>query len=267
MLARWTCNIRLMAIAAVIALLTGAFFDEHVAYAQGGEDDYVDVGLTLEVLELPRTDERGTPVPPGLINHDVRVIVVNNGSRTAYDVEVVMDVEHPQENSPFVEVLNVRVPVGRVSLENNGRTLRWTIPALGGLQREEFLAEVIHRDPNGLFDNSEYVHEVFGKVTTSSHESSLHKGNNTARVWSYNYSAVSKGDWRQVGGNYTVNVSVDQPSPSPGDTVNFTITAGRTNPYITHTIPGATPPPIDLEVDIELTGGLSVSGAPSYVST
>ena len=49
MLARWKCRIRLIAIAAVLAALTGTFFGEHVAYAQGGEDDYVDVGLTLEV--------------------------------------------------------------------------------------------------------------------------------------------------------------------------------------------------------------------------
>jgi len=54
---------------------------------------------------------------------------------------------------------------------------------------------------------------------------------------------------------------VDEPSPSPGDAVNFTITAERTKPSGRT---GLTPPPIDLKVAIELTGGLSVSGDPTY---
>ena len=52
---------------------------------------------------------------------------------------------------------------------------------------------------------------------------------------------------------------MDDPSPSQGDTVNFTITAQKEK------IPGSLP--IDLQVDIGLTDGLTVSGTPTYVST
>ena len=68
----------------------------------------------------------------------------------------------------------------------------------------------------------------------------------------------------QVLGNYSVGVSVDNPSPSSGDTINFTITTARERPSseslpdgIIISLPA---PPIDLKVDIELTDGLSVTG-------
>ena len=50
---------------------------------------------------------------------------------------------------------------------------------------------------------------------------------------------------------------VDDPAPSPGDTVNFTITSELEDPadYI-----GLDVPMIDTKVDVELTGGLTVSG-------
>ena len=60
---------------------------------------------------------------------------------------------------------------------------------------------------------------------------------------------------------------VDKPSPSPGDTVNFTITADRKPTYTSSSIGFTTdtPPPIDLKVDIELTDGLT-TGTPTYAS-
>ena len=196
---------------------------------------------------------------------------MNIGARTAYDVEVVVDVVYP-DKSHFDPV--PEVPVGYASLERspNGTDdarLRWTIPALGGLQREEVTARVLHRRSAApAFDKNSSPHEFFGQVTTLSHESNLHKGNNTSRVWSYNFSFDLNPlfprqyyRWAQVGGNNTVNVSVDQPFPSPGDTVNFTITAGRTNPRDKVgpvNIPTHTPPLIDQRVDIELTDGLAV---------
>ena len=57
---------------------------------------------------------------------------------------------------------------------------------------------------------------------------------------------------------------MDNPNPAPGETVNFTIKADRTNPY---GVTGETPPPIDLKVDIELTDGLTVTGTPTYAPT
>ena len=145
-------------------------------------------------------------------------------------------------------------------------SLHWTIPALGGLQREEVTALVTHKTNSPytpVYDNEFDPHELFGRVTTSSFESDLHKGNNTSRVWSYSYRPNHSG-YRQVGGNYYVTALVDEPQPAPGDTVNFTITADRTDPY---EVAGSTAPPIELRVKIELTGGLTVDGTPSYLST
>ena len=252
-------GIRACAIIAFIlsAALTGAILDQRVAHAQDGDDDHVDVALTLQ---FPDT-------LPGQLDHHLDIVVVNHGSRTAYDVEVVVDVEYPEDSSLFLSV--PEVPAGKASIENDRYTLRWSIPALGGLQREEVTAKVYHKILAGhmigtTFDNSLVPHEVFGEVTTSSFESELHKGNNTSRAWSYRYHLINAG-YIQVEGNYSVAVSVDEPSPAPGGTVNFTITADRANP-ISELLGGSylTPPPIDLEVAIDLTEGLSVSGAPTY---
>ena len=103
-------------------------------------------------------------------------------------MEVVVDVVYPDSGYCQIRFVNEsapRVPVGTSALENNKRTLRWSIPALGGLQREEVTVYVVHKptgdDPE--FDNGLIPHEYFGEVTTSSFESNL--GNNSSRVWSY----------------------------------------------------------------------------------
>ncbi len=241
---------------ALCMALSGAIFAPDPIHAQESNNDYVDLGLTLEV-------------PNTIVGVDPKIIVVNNGTRTAYDVEIVVKVVSPQKSHFTFPDAQLQVPVGSLSSENNGRTLRWTIPELGGLQREELTVDTtIERTAAPAFDNNLFVHEFYGEVTTSSFESDLHEGNNTSRVWSYRYRTQHNSHF-QAGGNYTVDVSVDEPSPSPGDTVNFTITADRINPYASFTgafTPG-TPPPIDLKVDIDLTDGLTVSGTPTYVST
>ncbi len=226
-----------------------AFLGQPVPHAQGqdGEDrDYVDLGLVLEV-----PDDISA-----ILSHQLNIIVVNHGSRAAYDVVVVVDVVSP-DKSTFGYLGLPEVPVGSASLV--GTSLHWTIPALGGLQREKVAAEVTHEGTRApTFVNTFDPHEFFGEVTTSSYDSNL--SNNTYRVWSYDYSTLG-GSRRQVVGNYSVAVSVDNPAPSPGDTVDFTITTDRDRPggFIGHT-----PPPIDLEVAIELTDGLTVSGTPTY---
>ena len=257
------CRIQICCIvAAVFAALVGALFNQHLAHAQGGENDYVDVALILEVPDyLGGGDFR-----------DLDIIVVNHGARTAYDVEVEVDLVTPGMSHFYDTVassspLYLNVPVGKASLHNNERTFRWSIPALGGLQREEFAAKVFFKSTSSpIFDKSLYVHEHFGEVTTTSFESDRHKGNNSSRVWSYNYNSA-QGRQRQVAGNYSVAVSVDKLSPSQGDTVKFTITTDREDPYPGGRLGGQTSRPVDLKVDIELTDGLTVSGAPSYVST
>ena len=252
MFARWKFQIALIAVIAVFTALAGGFRDEPLAYAQQEDGDYVDVGLFLEV---PIKEQAS-------FSHDLNIIVVNNGSRTAYDVEVVVDVVFP-DPSGFRYL--PEVPVGSASLE--GTSLHWTIPALAGLRREEVTALVIHEaiSPNTpVYDNEFDPHELFGRVTTASFESDRHKGNNTSRVWSYSYRITHSG-YRQVNGNYYVNVSVDERHPAPGGAVNFTVTAARTatpDPEGT-----STAPPIELQVKIELTDGLTVDGTPSYHSS
>ena len=252
MLTRWKRHIWLIAMVAVFAGLTGAgaFPGGSAAYAQG-DSGYVDVGL---ILEAP------THSADSNAKVELEVIVVNHGSRTAYDVEVVLNVENPTlSHFSDLDLVGYREPpVGSVSLDSDQRTLRWFIPALGGVQREEFTAWVRNRDDDAPvpYNHGVIPHEYFGEVTTSSFESELHKGNNTARVWQYK---IASGNldrkYAQVGGNYSVAVSVDEPSPSPGDTVNFTITIDRAR---ISGIAGAIPPPIDLKVDIDLTDGLTV---------
>ena len=183
------CTSRICCIvAAAFAVLIGTLSDQHAAYAQGNDDDYVDVSLTLEV---PYTLN-------GIIGHDVKIVVENKGSRPAYDVEVVVEIESPEkshfrgQNQP---------PVGSVLYGNDvswdeqdvGRSFRWIIPEVAGLKRAEFTGQVVHRvnmtdeysPPAPVYDNRLYVHAFSGRVTTSSFESNLRKENNTSRVWSY----------------------------------------------------------------------------------
>ena len=125
MFARMKCHIRLIAIVAVVTVLSGTFLVEPVAYAQGGEDDYVDVAVILEV-----PDQHSS-----VISRKLNIIVVNNGARTAYDVEVVVDIEYPVDTGYYTSGRVdgvIEVPVGSASLENDDRSLRWSIPALGG---------------------------------------------------------------------------------------------------------------------------------------
>lgn len=247
--------------AVLLAVFVGiAFSIAAPVHAQVGDSDYVDVAVILEV-----PDQHSS-----VVTRHLNIIVVNNGTRTAYDVEVVVDVVSPENGYYYGRSLNVQAPVGSVSFENkefsslDNRSLRWSIPALGGLQREEISdVEIVHKPRVGVdsgdFDNSLLQYEHFAQVSTSSFESDIHKGNNTSRVWSYLYSE-SEQEYRQAAGNYTVVVTVDDPSPSAGDTVNFTITAELDAPGFI----GFRPTPIDTEVDIELTSGLTVSGTPTY---
>ena len=253
MFTRWKFQIALIAIVTILTALAGALVNDPVVYAQGDDNGYVDVGLTLEIPNHVGDGSR----------HDLNIAVVNHGSRTASDVELVVEIEYPDDSSHFD--VAPAVPVGNAWLDSTERTLTWSIPALGRLQREEVTAKVTHRNTTtslgDLFDYRAYPHEHFGRVSTSSFESNLHKGNNTARVWSYSPAPTSD-HFYQAAGNYTVAVSVDDPVPSAGDTVEFTIKADRPHPFI-GVAPGWPPPLIDLKVAIELTDGLAVDVDPN----
>ena len=168
-LSMWEYHVRLIALAAVLVAVAGVVFAPDPIHAQGGDNDYVDVGLTLEV-----------PYDKGGYEHDLNIVVVNNGSRTAYDVEVVLEIKYPEDTYYYY---TSEVPVGSVSVASDGRSLRWSIPALGGLQRVMVSLFANHTNVvPPVFDNAIIPHEHFGRVTTSSFEGDLHKGNNTSRV-------------------------------------------------------------------------------------
>ena len=261
MFGRRSLTFWLITIAAVFTAVTGAFLGERIALAQGEERDYVDVGLILEV-----PDHVGTSA-----SRFLNVIVVNHGERVAYDVEVVVNIEYPEDSSYFwpphdYETIGqlLDVPIGSVSHGDDRYSLKWSIPALGGLQRETLEVKgVRHESVTGdavQFDKVLYVHGFSGKVSTSSFESKLHTGNNTDRVWSYKSNdGTTTYNFYQVSGNYSVAVSVDNASPSPGETVEFKVETTREALY---TLVGVVPPPIDLKVAIELTDGLSVDEDP-----
>ena len=205
---------RSSALAAVLlAVVVGfAFFGAGPAHAQGGDNDHVDVALDLE-----------WPVQDGSAR-DLSITVMNHGARTAYDVEVVVDIVYPENSSRFTTHLNM--PVGSASLENNKHRLRWTIPELGGQERETAdQVQIIDSDNSLGFDNVLVSHEFFGKVTTSSFESDLRKGNNTDRIW-FNVISSSTRTSRPAKGVYWIDsVSVDAPHPSPG--LDFTQNLGK----------------------------------------
>ena len=222
--------------------------------AQGGEDDYVDVALTLKF-----TTETNAQL--------VSIIVTNHGARAAYDVEALVSIVYPEDTSYFH--VESTVPVGSASLEDTpptgtrgadrggGYSFRWTIPELGGLERVGTTARLYDKvfDTTQtpiveIADKSAYPHEFFGEVTTSSFESDLHKGNNADRIWR-TASNTKPRSYVQATGNYSIeSISVDEHNPSPGDIVHFTITVEV----------GSN---IDSKVAIELTDGLAVDEDPS----
>ncbi len=205
------------------------------AHAQEGDNDYVDVALILE-----------TPVATISYNRQLKAIVQNLGSRTAYDVEVVVKIVMPTNSSFFPSI--PKVPIGTASLGEGGYSFSWTIPELRGYQRVEVVDTYRTRKISGPtpYNVEEYPHLLDGEVTTASFESDLRKENNKDRVWSV---LANDYDGRSEPAlpRYSVNVSVDELDPSPGDIVNFTVTANHS----TRTI-------IDLKVAIELTDGLMV---------
>ena len=195
----------------------------------------MDVALILE-----------TPAGEFPTTRDLKVIVMNLGSRAAYDVEVVVNIVRPENSSLFQ--FPPDVTIGTASVENDGYSFRWTIPKLLGLQRVEVIDGVTHRRSAApAFDAREDPHEFFGEVTTASFESDHRKGNNRDQVWSV-LTNLNDGATEPAQPDYSVEVSVDERFPSPGDIVNFTVTTSHGTDFSV----------IDQKVAIELTDGLAV---------
>ena len=108
--------------------------------------------------------------------------MVNHGARTAYDVEVVVEIAYPENSSYFTSAKDVTI--GSAYLGSGGYSVHWTIPALGGLQRAQVLGDMRERSTAMGFDKREYIHTFVGEVTTSSFERGIHKGNNKDIAWS-----------------------------------------------------------------------------------
>ncbi len=252
--ANLACKLLALCLLAAAALAT-AFLNQPAAHAQQVDNDYVDVAMALEFRN--RFGETTQVQGP-----DLTVIVMNHGSRAAYDVEVVVDIVYPTNTVWFARPSDV--PIGSVSMvgtfpavsaaaaRGGGYSLRWTITALPGLAYEELEVEGrvtghdITQIPNvELWDEKYSPLEFYGEVTTSSFD--LHSGNNTDRLWAeathhdQSYHARVKPDYK------ILSLSVDEPNPSPGDIVNFTFVAD----------PGEYTN-IDSRVSIGLTDGLAV---------
>ena len=278
------CACLLAAIVAVAAVSESSTAQAAVGTAQAAvsesapaqEDgcDCVDVALTMEYLGATWTDPRNgiRRIGTSGSNRKMDVTVMNLGTRTAYDVEVVVDIVKP-ENSLWFQVpsvpigritsMGVATPAGTTSASaGGGYSIHWLIPELPGQASAKFEASArvydadISKNPSVQTVNvSHDSMEFFGKVTTSSFERDDRKGNNSQRIWAHVTAAVSDNSYPAYGDYSIRSVSVDNPNPSPGDTVNFTVEAGAGS--------GAM---IDMRVDIDLTDGLSVDtgGTISY---
>ena len=230
------------------------------ANAQGGDEDYVDLELTLGYVDR-------------VYDPDLDIIVMNHGTRAAYDVEVVVDIVSPKNTVSFRRPYRGRalggVSIGHVSMEGtlpavssgaengNGYTLRWTIPELPGLGYGRVTTDILTFDQDitqhprvDLFDEQHTPVEFYGEVTTSSFESELRRENNTDRIWTESTGASSSDLRVRATPDYKIeSLSVDELSPSPGDIVNFTFEADPDRN-------------IDSRVTIGLTDGLTIDEDP-----
>ena len=254
-----------LAVAALLCLVAAAatFTGSDAASAEGGDEEYVDVAMALEFRNTSGLEYQHSV---GILPPRLTVVVMNHGTLTAYDVEVVVDIVYPKNTVAFYPQFSSKSPVriGSVSLldatpagtdiaqEGAGYSLRWTIPALPGLAYEEFTIRAITsaRDTTQtpfveIFDEDHSPFEFFGEVTTSSFD--RHEDNNTDRLWAQATTTNTLNPRHaRVKPDYKIlSVSVDEPSPSPGGIVNFTFVAE----------PDAN---IDSRVAIELTDGLAV---------
>ena len=239
------------------------------ASAQGGDEEYVDVAMALEFRDTADSNF-------GIFQNGstLTVVVMNHGTLTAYDVEVVVDIVYPTNTVALGRPSDVPVgsvamerptPAGTVSHERgNGYSLRWTIPALPGLAYEELevgtrtVDYLVTDQNNRIWDESKSPLEYYGAVTTSSVD--LHEGNNTDRIW-VDVISITDNYRTRPKPRYSIHsLSVDERHPSPGDLVTFTFVA---DPSAEIGLPGAgSHANIDSRVTIELTDGLAVDEDP-----
>ena len=251
-----------VAVAALLCLVAAAATatGPDPASAEGGDEEYVDVAMALEWRnDLGHHNQSGSVLT---------VIVMNHGTKSAYDVEVAVDIVYPTNTVYFQRLQGSNVPMGSVSMERTppagtvgardggGYSLRWTIPALPGLAYAELKANAVRfgyevtdqgNEGDEIWDESQSPFKFSGEVTTSSFD--FHKGNNTDRIWVESQS-THHDRYAQVKPDYSVSsVSVDEPNPSPGDIVNVTFVAKLDVN-------------IDSRVAIGLTDGLTVDEDP-----
>ena len=193
--------------AVLFALAAGfAFFGAGLSLAQD-EERFIDLAVKLEVHAGARSDSR------------TDLYASNLGNQTAYDVEV--EFEQLQPSDILIQVQ--RLPVGTIDADLGltgiaSNKFKWSIPVLP--PQTEYLLRVDRYPGTGT---QVLIHEATIKSTTS-HESPDRMDNNSARVWETWNTGSTVGPARPF---YSVLVSADNRHPSPGDTVNFTVTASQ----------------------------------------
>ena len=222
-----TRRILLAAGLVLCAAMAWAATDHSVSHAQTpdpkDEFDFVDLEVKLDII-------KGSLEKSG-------IEVSNLGQRTAYDLEVVVEIVFPDLTDGF-DVLSRqgRLPVGTLVLENDNKRARWSIPKLEGGSKVVYTID--HADTN-MFA----YYEIVGTVSSQAFESQDRMDNNTHVMWRQTRSSSA---FHRTGGYHLTTVSVDDPYPSPGETVNFTVTATK----------GSDAPMFDARVEIDFSGGL-----------
>ena len=224
--------------AVLLTLVVGiAFFGAGPAQAQD-EERFIDLAVKLEVHAGARSDSR------------TDLYASNLGNQTAYDVEV--EFEQLQPSDILIQVQ--RLPIGTIDADLGltgiaSNKFKWTIPVLP--PQTEYRLRVDRFQ--GTSGTKVLIHEATIRSTTS-HESPDRMRNNSARVWETWNTGSTVGPARPF---YAVLVLADNRHPSPGDTVNFTVTASQ---------PGESDGSqlyADACVNVWLTTGLT-AGAPTF---
>ena len=221
----------LLAVLACFLALAGATGGVGRAQAQGAAEDLVDLSVDIHT----DTAARDT----------IFLKVTNSGNLTAYDVEVLVEVTFPAESSGIDPG---HVPVGEILFrDGNDDEFRWFIPKFEGYSTST--ATVLLDIPKAP------MYEIRAIVTSKgTYEYPVLKLNNELRVVVLTDHEIHAYVYLFAGEQYGVDVSVADRFPSPGATVNFTITG-----YLS----GANSVFFDGCVTIELTDGLA-AGTPAF---
>ena len=200
------------------ALVAGAFGRLESAEAQAPD---IDLGVAIEMTE----------------GGNVEVVLTNHGRDAAQNVTVVIEVP----GFPFSLVTPVLGTPTHPPGDNT--TILWRIPRLPANSRYPQLLSI-----DTLSHHPPFMVQVLATVTSDFPEAEELEGNNEAEVWTV---------WQAVGlarlaiADLGLQAAVDDFLPSPGNTVEFTVTIEAHDDHV-----GA-----NVQVMVTLTGGLVLSSS------